>query len=1537
MKRRFTNSISKALRLVVLSVVILFAAVNAHAQITVTATAGTLGPTVYTQLRLAFNAINAGTHQGAITISVTAGTFETASAVLNQNALPASYTSVLIKPAVGTTPIIQGNIVGSGVINLFGASNVTIDGSNTVGGTTRDLTIQSTNGTFASTTAGVRLSSAAAVGVSNITVKNCKVFCQTTGVGMCITSGSGTVIYQIGTASHNNVTIQNNQFQNGQLAIYGFGPATLDNGWIVTENDCATHGFEGIHLNNATGYSITKNNIGNVTVFGNGRMSGIVLSNANNGTTSGNKINTVTHTIAGWGTSGIYVNGGTGVSIFNNFISGVSGLGSGVIAQNAHGIYVDLATSVNINHNTINMNASSTGAPTDAAICFNTFATAGSINLRNNIFVNTQTTGNRYAIYSTSPSTVFATIDYNDYFASSGNLGFIGGIARTTIAQIQAGFGSNLNSLTLNPLFISPTDLHLQTVALNLPLAAGTPIVGITTDIDGANRSLTSPTIGAHEMINKITYTPRSGSCNTTFDTLSPVTIESPVGVPTTGGLVPRIYFRKGAAPWFSTAGTLLTGTGTMGTWRFIVDASLMGGVSSGDIISYFVVAQTTGGVVFANPTDAGFAAIDVNTITTPPATPNTYTNNSVELLGLVTSQQVCFNSTIPQTRPFAYTGTLGAPNQYMLTWIPGAPVPVPAFVALPAGAINVTIPAATSSLVSTGTLIVRNSVTGCASTRFLTFTIDSLPNPITGPTAYCTGVTATLSSVTTPGTWSSSAPAVATINPTTGVVSPLTTGATTITYTVATGCSTFVGINVVATPGPITGVFSTCVGQTTTLSNATPGGVWSSSNPGVASIHPSTGVVTGGTVTGASSATIFYTIAGCSAPPVTVTVDTLPGAISGTPFLSACPGESDTLRTSSASVPAGLWSSSAPGIASIGSTSGIFTAISGGIAVISYRFTSTGCVRTNTLNIFTPPGPIMGNSVVCMGLSTTLTNSVTGGTWSSTLPGIISVSTTPTFDGDALGVALGTSTITYTLPTGCKTTRVMTVSNPPTSIGGTQVLCSGYTVTLTNGTPGGTWTSADPTIATVGASTGVVTGIVGGVTTISYTTTACNPVLYTVTINQTPPPITGGITICDGGSTTALFNATPGGVWTISGPASISPSGVVTGLTIGASNVVSYTMANGCYVVAPIIVDTLPAPITGIDSICQGRSTTLSTAATGGLWSSNNAVIASVVDITGVVTGVNFGSTTITYAALSGCYRTKPFSVINPLPASVSMSRTPATAQLCLGVPVTFTAVPVNGGLTPQYQWQNFGVDIPGATNSTLTYTPTHGDVIRVYMTNSLDICAAPTPAHTDMPINIYPNIAPVVNITTTTFTTNDGVRTFATMGYLGQVVTFNSVLTSGGTSPSYQWYVDGDAIPGATDNSFVRTVYDNDVVHCVVNGNPICPTGSIGTSNKIYLDADYLQTNTIADINGSLSLFPNPNTGSFTLNGTTTSNNSELLTIEVINVLGQVVYKGNTLTKNGVINHQVNLSKETAAGTYVLRVNSETENKVFHFVIGE
>jgi hypothetical protein len=100
--------------------------------VTVTATCGVIGPTNYPTLKAAFDAINAGTHQCDIIIDIVSSTIEGSTpATLNgSGAGPASYTSILIRPVNDGVSISGNPAQGFGVVQLNGASNVTIDGDN---------------------------------------------------------------------------------------------------------------------------------------------------------------------------------------------------------------------------------------------------------------------------------------------------------------------------------------------------------------------------------------------------------------------------------------------------------------------------------------------------------------------------------------------------------------------------------------------------------------------------------------------------------------------------------------------------------------------------------------------------------------------------------------------------------------------------------------------------------------------------------------------------------------------------------------------------------------------------------------------------------------------------------------------------------------------------------------------------------------------------------------------------------------------------------------------------------------------------------------------------------------------------------------------------------------------------------------------------------------------------------------------------------------------------------------------------------------
>lgn len=201
-----TRTASLFNRWMVLTFIVLgtLATTTVNAQVSLTATTGTPGGS-YTTLKGAFDAINAGTHNGVINISITANTTETAIAALNASGSgSASYTSVTISPSGGAARTISGSLA-SELVHLNGADNVTIDGLNSGGNT---LTIENTSTASTSGTSTIRFSSDA----TGNTVTRCNVLSSSTAG---FTSNGGAIWFSTaatgGTGNDNNI-ISNNNF-----------------------------------------------------------------------------------------------------------------------------------------------------------------------------------------------------------------------------------------------------------------------------------------------------------------------------------------------------------------------------------------------------------------------------------------------------------------------------------------------------------------------------------------------------------------------------------------------------------------------------------------------------------------------------------------------------------------------------------------------------------------------------------------------------------------------------------------------------------------------------------------------------------------------------------------------------------------------------------------------------------------------------------------------------------------------------------------------------------------------------------------------------------------------------------------------------------------------------------------------------------------------------------------------------------------------------------------------------------------------------
>ncbi len=656
------------------------------------------------------------------------------------------------------------------------------------------------------------------------------------------------------------------------------------------------------------------------------------------------------------------------------------------------------------------------------------------------------------------------------------------------------------------------------------------------------------------------------------------------------------------------------------------------------------LIENPAGGTWMSNA--PGTASIGLSTGTVTANTVGNATITYTSLAGCVNTQIVTVNPLPP-----AITGTLQV--------CPGATTTLTDAISggtwssLSIGIAVVGLASGTVTGVSANTVVISYlPATGCGT--FAIVTVNPLPGAVAGSLAVCTGFTSALSDAATGGTWSSSASGTASIAAATGLMTGVTPGTASITYTLPTGCYITATVTVYAVPGTITGTETVCPGATTTLSDLPSGGTWSVASPGTATVGAGSGVVSG---VAAGTATLTYTIAGgCTATSV-ITVNPLPAAISGN--MHACLGHTSALSDTDGG---GTWSSSSSATASVDGA-GVVTGNTAGTATITYTL-PTGCTRTTIFTVDTLPHPILFNTPVCTGSSITLSDAG-GGTWAS---GTLSVAAISLSSGTVTGISAGTSIITYTLPTGCITTAITTVSPLPATITGGPNVCDGQAITLSDATAGGSWISSDPFIATVGSGTGVVTGVATGSATITYTAsvTGCKATLI-VSVIALPPAITGTMTIC-AGVTTTLNNAASGGTWSAGAPAiaGIGSTGVVTGMSAGTSGI-TYTVVGGCISTTVVTINPLPAAISGMAAICAGLTATLSDATAGGTWFSSNTAV-STIGTSGLVTSVSAGTSNVTYTLPTGCITVRTVT-INPLPGAITGS-----LYLCAGADAVLT-----------------------------------------------------------------------------------------------------------------------------------------------------------------------------------------------------------------------------------------------------------------------
>ena len=669
--------------------------------------------------------------------------------------------------------------------------------------------------------------------------------------------------------------------------------------------------------------------------------------------------------------------------------------------------------------------------------------------------------------------------------------------------------------------------------------------------------------------------------------------------------------------------------------------------------------------------------------------------------------------------------------------------------------------------------------------------------------------------------------------------------GPSTVTITNANGCSSTSPItNITVLPIPtvaaIAGSNQVCEGSTVSLTNATIGGVWTSSNTTVATIG-SNGLLN---ALSAGTVTINYAVtnaSGCTTTSSTiVNVNSLPSILPIAGANSLCVG---TQITYTNGIAGGTWSSSNVGIATV-AANGVIIGVSAGTATISYTITNAaGCSNTVTKVVTVNALPSVavaanGPLTFCQGGSVTLTAS--GGTsyaWAN------STITTPA----RTITTSGSYTVTVTNANGCFATSAPVVVNvlalPNAAIASTgSTICLGSTVTLTaSGGVSYAWSNGAQTAATTVNNSNTYTVTVTGAN--GCTNTASN----VVTVNANPAVVTtanGPLTFCQGGSVTLNATGAASYIWSNG--------------TLGSSNIITQsgtyyvqgTNAAGCTSNSAVVtVTVLPTPVvaalTGSNTVCEASTITLSSATPGGVWTSSNVFVATVNN-SGLVTGINAGTTTITYTLSNGACNSS-------VSASVTVLNSPATPVITAAGPTTVCpgeTVTLFSSNAPNYQWnsgqQTNGIVVTQSGTYDVTVTGSNGcAVTSLPMTVSIGDAVAPIIV-APLNVNVNPNLGctavgvalgtPVVSdnctvasvtnnapglfpigTTTVTWTVTDGAGNTATATQLVNVV---DQIAPEATAPAHVTvntnnFCDATGVnlgtPEATDNCTIASIVND------------------------------------------------------------------------------------------------------------------------------
>ncbi len=294
------------------------------------------------------------------------------------------------------------------------------------------------------------------------------------------TTTNRALVYLTASTVMEHIRFKQNHFSGGSQGIYYQGNANANiytRGVEIDDNLFENHYYRGVYVYRMNHARLRNNTFIATSTYSNIRGFDISLCYFGLEMTGNRVIGQ--NTGIGIFLDDVYGTTSESVLLANNFVQ----MGGTATVQ---GIYLDNGSYHKILHNSVNLTNTNSGS-------FALYNRSGNDKqIFNNILANP---GGGQTLYNNSSSaTIFS--NHNDLYTTGPTLGVYANVTYNDLASWQAATNRDTNSVTVDPLFVSDTDLHVTNVVLD-KLGQAFPEVPV--DIDGEFRDPALPDIGADE------------------------------------------------------------------------------------------------------------------------------------------------------------------------------------------------------------------------------------------------------------------------------------------------------------------------------------------------------------------------------------------------------------------------------------------------------------------------------------------------------------------------------------------------------------------------------------------------------------------------------------------------------------------------------------------------------------------------------------------------------------------------------------------------------------------------------------------------------------------------------------------------------------------------------------------------------------------------------------------------------------------------------------------------------------------------------